>query len=86
MVVAAIAHEITLAVSHRGELLGLKALRVIADIGDAKTEQIGVEAIRRVHIHHVEAEVAESADFERSIEQHAADIEFRLCFHRLITL
>ena len=80
------------AVAHEPPDGGLEALahRLVLDsgpevdrVGEREAEQVSIEPHARVEIHGVEAEMAESAELERPVEQDSADVEFprRGSFH-----
>ena len=75
VVIGAVAHEITARIAERRDILGpFRALAHIVAIGDAKAEFFGIEAHAVFHPDSVQTEVTQTADLERPLEEHAADV------------
>jgi hypothetical protein len=77
VMIAAIAEEIAVEIAEFLERVRRLAAHA-ADVGDAKAEKIVIEAQRFAHAIRVDAEMTETPDLERLIEENAAHVIF--CF------
>ena len=77
VVIGVVAHEIRVGVAELLELLRLLGCREgIANIGDLEPQKVAIDGKVVLHIVKTQAEMAETADLERLVEQNAPDVAF----------
>ncbi len=74
VMIGAVAHEIAMRIAEPGILRKPRGSREIGLVRDREAQEIAVEMPRLFELDDIEAEMPEAADFERPLQEDAADI------------